>query len=159
MRLSLEERVLNETKHKGKEEYFYADLLSHLIKNKLSKHDKMVFHISERGKSTKNQNLDLAFKKAVQRFRRNNTSEVKTKVVFNVNVPTNDPLLNLADYFCWSVQRVFEKGYTRSYEYLRSQISRVIDLYDSTKYNTWKNYYDNKDNPLTKENKISPLKH
>lgn len=34
-----------ETKHKGKEEYFYADLLSHLLKNKLSKHEKLVIHI------------------------------------------------------------------------------------------------------------------
>lgn len=53
-----------ETKHKGKEEYFYADLLSHLLKNKLSKHKKLVLHISERGKSTKNHNLELAFLKA-----------------------------------------------------------------------------------------------
>jgi len=42
-----------ETKHKGKEEYFYADLLSHLLKNKLSKHEKLVMHISERGKVLK----------------------------------------------------------------------------------------------------------
>ncbi len=149
-----------ETKHKGKEEYFYADLLSHLLKNKLTKHPKLVMHISERGKSTKNHNLELAFLKAKQRFSRvKGNSEVKTNVVFNVNYPTKDPLLNLADYYCWSVQRVFEKGEMRFYNFLRDQISLVVDLYDTENYGDWMNYYDNKKNPLTPKNKISPLKH
>ncbi len=149
-----------ETKHKGKEEYFYADLLSHLLKNKLSKHEKLVMHISERGKSTKNHNLELAFLKAKQRFTNiNETKKVKTNVVFNVNYPTKDPLLNLADYFCWTIQRVFERGETRYYNFVKNQIKLVIDLYDTTNYGDWKNYYDNKKNPLTSKNKISPLKH
>ncbi|WP_445748055.1 hypothetical protein [Polaribacter sp.] len=151
---------LYETKHKGKEEYFYADLLSHLLKNKLSKHDKLVIHVSERGKSTKNHNLELAFLKAKQRFSKNNeNSKIKTNIVFNVNYPTIDPLLNLADYFCWTIQRVFEKGEIRYYNYLKDKIMLVVDLYDQTKYQNWGNYYDNKKNPLSTENKISPLKH
>lgn len=150
-----------ETRHKGKEEYFYADLLSHLLKNKLSKHEKLVMHISERGKSTKNHNLELAFLKAKQRFSKINGdgSIIKTKVVFNVNYPTSDPLLNLADYFCWTIQRVFERGETRYYNYIKDQIKLVIDLYDTDKYEGWKNYYTPKKNPLTSENKISPPKH
>jgi len=148
-----------ETKHKGKEEYFYADLLSHLLKNKLTKHDKLVMHISERGKSTKNHNLELAFLKAKQRFSKKTRKQTKTEIVFNVNYPTKDPLLNLADYFCWAIQRVFEKGETRYYNYVRDQVSLVIDLYDIDKFDGWKNYYDNKSNPLTDKNKISPSKH
>ena len=83
----------------------------------------------------------------------------KTKVVFNVNYPTKDPLLNLADYFCWTIQRVFERGEIRYYNFLKDQIKLVIDLYETEKYGNWKNYYDNKKNPLTTGNKISPLKH
>lgn len=89
----------------------------------------------------------------------NGNKEMKTKVVFNVNYPTKDPLLNLADYFCWTIQRVFEKGEIRYYNFLKEQVKLVIDLYDNNKYDNWKNYYDNKKNPLTDENKISPLKH
>lgn len=149
-----------ETKHKGKEEYFYADLLSHLLKNKLSKHDKLVMHISERGRSTKNHNLELAFLKAKQRFaKKNDDKKTKTEVVFNVNYPTKDPLLNLADYFCWVIQRVFERGETRYYDYIKDQVKLVIDLYDTENYHGWKNYYEPKKNPLTTKNKISPLKH
>jgi hypothetical protein len=151
---------LFETKHKGKEEYFYADLLSHLLKNKLQKHEKLVLNIAERGKSTKHNNLNLALLKAKQRF--NNTSDsekaIKTNVLFEVSKPTIEPLLNLADYLCWAVQRVFEKGETRYYNLIQSKISLVVDLYDTEKYKSWGNYYDKK-NPLTAENKISPQLH
>lgn len=141
-------------KHKEKEEYFYADMLSHLLKNKLQKSDKLVFHISERGKSTKNNNLELAYKKAVQRIEsRGKNQNEENKIVFNVNYPTIEPLLNIADYFCWSIQRVFEKGETRYYNFLKSKISTIIDLYDSTRYTNYQNYYGPK-NPLTKDNMI-----
>lgn len=149
-----------ETRHKGKEEYFYADLLSHLLKNKLIKGNKLVLHISGRGKSTKNNNLQLALAKAIQRYKNNPNSEkqVSTEVVFNIEYPTKEPLLCVADYFCRAVQRVFEKGETRFYDFLKDKISRVVDLYDKEKYEDWKNYYNPK-NPLTAENKISPLLH
>lgn len=80
-------------------------------------------------------------------------------MVFNVNYPTKDPLLNLADYFCWTIQRVFERGEMRYYNFLKEQIKVVIDLYDTDNYKGWRNYYDNGKNPLTAKNKISPLKH
>jgi hypothetical protein len=148
-----------ETKHKGKEEYFYADLLSHLLKNKFQKHDKLILNIAERGKSTKHNNLNLSLLKAKQRFAATNEKrEIKTNILFEVNKPTQDPLLNLADYLCWAIQRVFEKGEMRYYHLVQSKISLVVDLYDTVKYKSWGNYYDKK-NPLTAENKISPHVH
>lgn len=69
-----------------------------------------------------------------------------------MNYPLNEPLLNLVDYFCWTVQRVFEKGETRYYERLKDKISLVVDLYDESKYLDWGNYYNVK-NPLTSKNK------
>ena len=147
-------------KHNGKEDFFYADMLSHLIENKLEKDEKLILHISERGKSTKNTNLDLALKKAIQRFAKTNGEdlEIKTEVIFNVNYPTNAPLLNVADYFCWAIQRVFEKGETRYYNYLKEKISLVVDIYGDSKYEEQANYYK-PSNPLTAANKISPPLH
>lgn len=158
--------------HKGKEQYFYADLLSHLLKNKLEKEDKLVLNIAERGRSTKNHNLLLGLEKAKERLAETKTRKNKqdkneivvsrkdiiANVAFNVLYPTQEPLLNVADYFCWAVQRVFEKGETRFYDYLNLQISLVIDLYDEENYEGWKNYYSPK-NPLTSKNKISPQLH
>lgn len=165
-----------ETKHKGKEQYFYADLLSHLLKNKLKKQEKLVLHVAERGKSTKNHNLELALEKAKQRIAGTtnlknllNTEDwteldfisrkdIVSNVVFNVTQPIQEPLLNVADYFCWAVQTVFERGETRFYNYLKEKISLVIDVYDTENFANWKNYYGPK-NPLTAENKISPPLH
>jgi hypothetical protein len=165
-----------ETKHKGKEQYFYADLLSHLLKNKLQNDKRLVLHIAERGKSTKNTNLELALEKAKERLAGStnlkniqNTDDwwnidfisrkdVEANVVFNVTQPLQEPLLNVADYFCWAVQNVFEKGETRFYNFLKDKISLVVDLYDVDNYKDWKNYYNPK-NPLRAENKISPPLH
>jgi len=149
-----------ETTHKGKEEHFYADALSHLLKNKFESLDRIILNVAERGKCTKNANLEISLKKAQMRFKdMNHEKDIITKIVFNVSTPTVEPLLNLADYFCWSVQRVFEKGDIRYYKYLKNKISIVADIYDYEKtgsVNGWKNYYDKK-NPLTSKNKICPL--
>lgn len=149
------------SKHRKNEAVFYADLLSHLLKNKFQKYDKMVLNIADRGKATKNQNLILALEKAKERFANNNPEkEFKTKIVFNVLYQTQEPLLNVADYFCWSIQNVFERGNLRYYNYIKEKVSTVIDLYDFESYGKtgWPNYYG-KNNPLTAKNKLSPLSH
>lgn len=97
-------------------------------------------------------------KKSQNRFlsnSKNSEKEISTKIVFNIQNQYTEPLLNIADYFCWAVQRVFEKGETRYYNYLKEKISLVIDLYDYENFEGSKNYYSPK-NPLTEKNKISP---
>ncbi len=73
-----------------------------------------------------------------------------TNVVFNVQNHLTEPLLNVADYFCWSIQRLFERGETRYYNFIHDQISVVVDLYDS---GNAQNYYTIK-YPLKKNNMI-----
>jgi hypothetical protein len=141
-------------KHNGKESEFYADLLSHLVKTKLKQDRKLVLNIAERGPSTKNANLDLALQKAVDRFGKKwDVSEIRSKVVFNVQNPRTEPLLNIADYLCWAVQRVFERGEMRHYDFVRDKISLVVDLYDSANYEGSQNYYT-RNRPLTAANKL-----
>ena len=143
-------------KHNSKANEFYADLLSHLLKNKFRLGGKLVLNIAERGSSTKNNNLVLALDKAKNRFyKKNHSSSVKTNIVFNIQNQTREPLLNVADYMCWAIQRVFEKGETRYYNYIEDKISLVCDLYDLEKYEGNKNYY-RRDNKLTPINKLSP---
>lgn len=142
--------ALYENKHNGKEAEFYADLLSHLLKNKLNKKGKLVLNIASRGKTTKNNTLQLALEKAKAR---NRGKTVTTSVLFNVQNHRAEPLLNVADYFCWATQRVFERGEVRYYNFLSGQMSLIVDLYDSTKYQNSGNYYTPK-NPLTAANKV-----
>ncbi|HPI20973.1 MAG TPA: DUF3800 domain-containing protein [Candidatus Kapabacteria bacterium] len=146
--------ALFEKKHSSKENEFYADLLSHLLKNKFSKEQKLVLNISERGSSTNNSNLQFALQIAKMRFQSNNEEkEIISNIQFNIQNHTKEPLLNIADYFCWSIQRIFERGEIRYYDYISDKVSQVIDLYDSSKYSNWENYYGKK-NKLTSDNII-----
>lgn len=143
-------------KHNHHESEFYADLLSHLIKTKLKSVDKLVLNIAERGPSTKNANLERALAKANERFAKKwDPSDAKCRVVFNVQNHRTEPLLNVADYFCWAGHRIFERGETRYYDYLRNQIRLVVDLYDAANYEGSRNYYTPA-RPLTAQNKLSP---
>ncbi|HJU45722.1 MAG TPA: DUF3800 domain-containing protein [Chitinophagaceae bacterium] len=137
-------------KHNSNEKEFYADLLSHLLNDKLELDNKIVLNVAERGASTRDENLKLGLQKAISHFNlKKPEGIVNTKVSFNVQNQTSEPLLNIADYFCWSVQRVFERGEDRYYDYLKEKI-KVIDLYNIEKARTGKNIYTI-DNPLTSE--------
>jgi hypothetical protein len=143
-------------KHNGNESEFYADLLSHLLKNKLKLGQRQVINIAERGKTTRNHVLQLAMQKATERFaKKQDAAEISSEVVFNVQTPRTEPLLSVPDYLAWTVQRVFERGETRHYDYMRERISLVVDLYDAEKYEGSRNYYTPK-RPLTAENKLGP---
>lgn len=147
---------LFEKKHNSKDTEFYADLLSHLIKDKFEKYPKLVLNIAERANSTAINNLEIGLKKAKQRFiSKNPDKEIKSEISFNVHKYQNEPLLSIADYLCWVIQRVFEKGEVRYYNYLMEKISLVVDLYDKNSYDSSKNYY-HKNNKLTEKNKVSP---
>jgi hypothetical protein len=64
----------------------------------------MVLNIASRGKSTKNHNLELALLKAKERFNTAHPERIlKTKIVFNVVEQTAESLINVADYFCWTI--------------------------------------------------------
>ncbi len=129
-------------KHHDRESEFYADLLSHLIKNKLKLSGRLVLNIAHRANSTSNANLQLALEKAESRSLHQLTpAERQRRVVFNVQNHQQEPLLNMADYFCWAVQRVFERGDTRYYDFLGERIRLVVDLYDQAGYDGSRNYY------------------
>lgn len=148
---------LYERKHHGREADFYADLLSHLLKNKLNKGGKLVLNIAGRGKTTKNQNLEEALAKATARNRKRKDQPIRTQVVFNVQNHLTEPILNVADYFCWAIQRVFERGEMRYYHFVQEKVSLVIDLYDTQNYQNSGNYYGRR-RPLTASNCLSPKK-
>jgi hypothetical protein len=148
--------ALFEKQHHGREEEFYADLLAHLIKNRLKRPGTLVLNVAERGSSTREKVLTEALRLAKERAGKKWGAEsLQTRVVFNVQNPRTAPLLTISDYLCWAVQRVFEQGEVRHYNYLAGKIRLVVDLYDREKYEGSRNYYYKK-NPLTAENKLGP---
>jgi len=138
-----------ENQHNRKEVAFYADLLSFLIKDKFLKHPRLILNIAERGSSTAINNLEGGLTRAKERFIAKHPEKKNiTKVSFNVQKYINDPLLRIPDYLCWAVQRIYERGENRFYDYMIDKVV-VIDVYDGEKvYNL--------ENPLTEKNKVSP---
>ena len=61
-------------------------------------------------------------------------------------------MLQVADYALWAVQRAYEMGEFRYYNFIKERISLVQDIFDTANYP--KTYYTPK-NPLSQE-KISP---
>jgi hypothetical protein len=150
--------ALFEKQHRGLEEEFYGGLPAHLVKNRLKRAGTLVLNVAERGSSTREKVLIEALKLATKRAAKKWGNEnLKATAVFNIQNPRTEPLLTTSDYLCWAVQRVFEKGEVRHYDYLMEKIRLVVDLYDRDKYKGYRNYYDKK-NPLKAENKIgSPV--
>lgn len=148
--------ALFEKQHHARDEEFYADLLSHLIKRRMKLGGTLVLNVAARGSSTRDKVLSGALRLATERAsKRWGGENLTTRVVFNVQSPRTEPLLIVADYLCWAVQRVFERGDVRHYNYLAEKIRLVVDLYDREKYEGSRNYYD-KRNPLTSKNKLGP---
>jgi hypothetical protein len=148
--------ALFEKQHHAREEEFYADLLAHLIKRRLKRAGTLVFNVAERGSSTREKVLSEALRLATERAtKRWGGDNLQTRVVFNVQSPRTEPLLTVSDCLCWAVQRVFEQGECRHYNYLLDKIRVVVDIYDRDKYEGSRNYYD-KRNPLTPQNKLGP---
>ena len=118
-------------KHNGKEAEFYADLLSHLLQNKLDEQAVLVLNVAERAKCTTHQNLTRGLEKAMGKNTTNNQQEDvnNRRVVFNVQRPTTEPILNLVDYFCWAVQRFFEREETRYYNFVKDKIILINNIY------------------------------
>lgn len=143
-------------KHNSRESEFYADLLSHLLKNKLQSEGDLILNVAQRGVVTRNIIFEQALEKAATRFLKNRMpGHLKARVAFNVQYPYTEPLLNVTDYLCWAVQRVFEKGEMRYHNFIADKLSLVVDLYDSLHSKDGGNYYTSR-NPLTPLNKISP---
>jgi hypothetical protein len=61
--------------------------------------------------------------------------------------------MQIIDYILWSINRLYEKGEERYYNFIKEKISLIQDIFDIDKYPN--NYYTEK-NPLTIK-KMSPL--
>jgi hypothetical protein len=140
-------------KHNKNETEFYADLLTRILTDKAN-YPKLVLNIAYRGSSTRMQNLQDAALKAKQTYEKIHPgNEYNVKMNFNVQPYTNEPLLSVADYGLWAIQRLFEKGETRFYDSIMPKVRFVEDIYDPINKRFKTHCYGPK-NPLTENNKL-----
>lgn len=120
-----------EKKHNGNQAEFYADMLSHLLHNSLIGHEKLVLNIAHRSRCTNHINLEKGLQKALV-IAKHKFPEISSscETVFNIQYPTTEPIINLADYFLWALQRKLERGEERYFDFIENKIGDIAILYE-----------------------------
>lgn len=100
--------------------------------------------------------MQNAINKAIKKFQEKWGKENESNIRVFIQQSSERPLLQATDYVLWTVQRAYERGEFRFYEFLKDKIKLVHDIFDFRKYNSnASNYYSSK-NPLEAK-KIDPV--
>ncbi|MBK8553335.1 MAG: DUF3800 domain-containing protein [Ignavibacteria bacterium] len=142
--------------HKAKlrDNELYDYMIKVLFRNNLHKADENYICFSRRGKSDRTQALANAIKNAQLEFEtfRNKKSDKQINIISKY--PSEEPCLQIIDYYLWALQRLFEKGEDRFFNLLKNDFRIIRDLDDKRKGNLGAIYYDR--NPLELK-KIKPV--
>jgi hypothetical protein len=136
--------------------------VTHLFSNQLHLATQNTIIFARRGNKTKQHALRAAVEKGIQNFRKKYSGATLTKVDIDTKQSAQEIVLQAADYVLWAVQRAFEKGEMRYFNYMRDKIEIVWDLYDIEKFkqrqmdNKESTIYDRRKNPFDIK-KASPL--
>lgn len=119
-----------EKKHNGNQAEFYADMLSNLLHESLNNHDRLVLNIASRSSCTTHVNLERGLNKAILISKHKYPSiDNLCDVKFNVQKPIVEPLINIADYFLWAMQRKIERNEERFFDFVSNKVGSIINLY------------------------------
>lgn len=136
-----------------KEAKIYKYLVSKLLENRLHLYSEIDCYFSSMGSVVRQDNMQEAINDAIaafkEKWKKDNTNNIKVIV----QKSSEEPMLWAVDYVLWTIQRAYEKGEFRYYNFLKDKISLVIDIFDKDKYP--KNYYTQKN--LLEEKKIDPV--
>ena len=150
-------------RHKASQDLFYDDLVSHLFSRQLHLATENTIIFARRGDKARQHALRAAVETGTEKFKQKYKNATATTVHIETSQSQQEPALQAADYVLWSVQRAFEKGEMRYFEYMREKIELVWDVYDFKKMTAIRKktakgsvIYDRKTNPFDIK-KASPL--
>ncbi len=136
-----------------KESKIYKYLVSKLLENRLHLYSEIDCYFSAMGSVVRKDNMQEAINEAVSTFKQKWNKATTNNIRIIIQKSSEEPMLWAVDYVLWTVQRAFEKGEFRYYNYLKDKIRLVYDIFDTAKYPH--NYYTQK-NPLEAK-KIDPV--
>ena len=136
-----------------KESNLYKYLVSRLLENRLHLYSEIDCYFSAMGSVVRKDNMQEAINEAIAIFKKKGNKENTNNIRIIIQKSSEEPLLWAVDYVLWTVQRAYEKGEFRYYNYLKDKISLVCDILDSEKY---PNIYYTPKNPLEAK-KIDPV--
>lgn len=131
----------------------YKYLVSKLLENRLHLYNQIDLYFSSMGSTVHQASMQEAVNNAISTFNEKWKTENTNQIRIFIQQNSEIPLLQAADYVLWTIQRAYERGDYRYYNYLREKICLVHDIFAFSKYP--KNYYT-PDNPLEAK-KIDPV--
>jgi hypothetical protein len=147
------EVIFNE-RHSGKENIFYDEMISILLKNVLHKSTINTIYFAKRSSRLRQGPLTDTVKKGINRFEDFTNSKVKNQNNIEVQIPLGEPLLQVIDYMLWVIYRCYTKPNDKSVqaylEVLKDKISLVYDIYSDSE--------DTKHKIFNKKNQFHPTK-
>ena len=86
---------------------------------------------AHRSRCTTHTNLEKGLQKAlvIAKYKYPEVT-APAETVFNIQFPTTEPIINLADYFLWALQRKMERGENRYFDFIKSRIGVISMLYN-----------------------------
>lgn len=131
----------------------YDRCVSRLFKERLHKEESYVIQFSKRGNRARTEALQSAIEQSRSNLRKSWGIEATSPIEIMAAKPADAGGLQAVDYFLWAMQRLYERGEERYWDFVASKVSLVHDV-DDTRENGYGVYYTKK-NPLEKE-KIKP---
>lgn len=127
----------------------YDRCVSRLFRDRLHKQDGYVIQFSRRGNRSRTEALRKAIEQARNNLRRKWRIAATAPIEIIPATPSEAGGLQAVDYFLWALQRLYERGEDRYWEYVAPKVSLVHDV-DDTREKEYGAYYTKK-NPLTLE--------
>ena len=142
------------TGRKLSENDIYDDLVKRLFKNLLHKADENRIVFARRGKSERQAALENAIGKAKRNFEAQWDIPSDRPTRIRSAYPSEEPGLQVVDYYLWALQRFYERGEDRFFNLLAEQFRLIMDL-DDTRREAYGEWYKDR-NPLSLK-KIKPV--
>ncbi len=126
-------------KHKSSANSYYDDLVKRLFKILLHKSDENRITFAHRGKTDRQDALEIAISKAKANFEKSWGRPSDRPTLVSAAAPSESAGLQIIDYYLWALQRMYERNEDRYFELLRPAYRLVMDLDDTRNkpYGEW----------------------
>jgi hypothetical protein len=111
-----------------KDAAIYKYAVENLLENRLHLYSDIDCYFSSLGNVVRKDTMQSAINSAIARFRAGNNTDNPSVVRIFIQQSKERPLLQASDYVLWTIQRAYEKGDYRYYNYLKEKICLVRDI-------------------------------
>lgn len=140
-----------------KDKKIYKHLVSKLMENRLHQFKEIDLYFSSMGNVVRQDTMEEAINSAVERFKEKWGYENQSTIRIIIQQNSEELLLQAADYLLWTIQRAYERGEFRYYNFIKEKIALVYDIFDTRGYNDKsRSLFYTQNNPLEAK-KIDPV--